>query len=71
MAIENLNKICNEYLNGNYELEIIDINKQQHEAANHQVIAVPTLIKTEPAPKRIILGDLSENDKVLKFLDIK
>jgi circadian clock protein KaiB len=69
-AIENLNKICDDHLEGNYELEIIDVNTHKQEAVNYQIIALPTLIKVEPAPKRIILGDLSDNDKVLRILNI-
>ena len=69
-AIENLNKICDEYLEGKYELEIIDINQQKHEAINYQIIALPTLIKVEPSPRRIILGDLSDNEKVLRILKL-
>ncbi len=69
-AIENLNKICYEHLSGNYELEIIDVNTDKQQAVSHQIVALPTLIKIEPAPKRIILGDLSDKDRVLRILNI-
>ncbi|MES2592986.1 MAG: circadian clock KaiB family protein [Bacteroidota bacterium] len=70
-AIENITKICNTHLFGNFELEIIDVNKEKHQAAQHQIIGLPTLIKTGPGPIRTILGDLSETDKVLKILNIR
>ncbi len=69
-AIENITKIGNKYLDGKFELEIIDINKEKHQAAHYQIIGLPTLIKIEPSPVRTILGDLSETDKVLKILNI-
>jgi circadian clock protein KaiB len=70
-AIENLRKICDTYLRDNYELEIIDISRDTEQAVIHQIVAIPTLIKTNPAPRRIILGDLSDLEKVLKILNIK
>ena len=69
-AIENIRKICDTYFTDNYELEIIDISRDKEQAVIHQIVAIPTLIKTEPAPKRIILGDLSDKQKVLYILNI-
>ena len=69
-AIRNIGKICDKYMPGDYELEIIDIIKQKQQAAAYQIIALPTLIRLEPEPKRIILGDLSNTSKVLKILNI-
>jgi circadian clock protein KaiB len=70
-AIENLRKICDQYLQGNYELEIIDISRDKEQAFTHQIVAVPTLTKTSPEPKRVIIGDLSDTKKVLKILNIE
>lgn len=70
-AIENMKKICDTYLVGKFNLEIIDINQQKHQAANYQIIGLPTLIKVEPAPPKIILGDLSDTEKVLRILNIE
>ncbi|MFH7001992.1 circadian clock KaiB family protein [Flavobacterium bizetiae] len=70
-AIENLRKICDQYLKDTYELEIIDISRDTEQAAIHQIVAIPTLIKTNPAPRRIILGDLSDKEKVLRILNIR
>lgn len=69
-AIENLRKICDTYLAGNYEIEIIDISRDKDQASIHQIVAIPTLIRTNPAPRRIILGDLSDTEKVLYILNI-
>ena len=69
-AIINLRKICDSHLRDNFELEIIDISRDKEQAANYQIVAIPTLIRTSPAPRRVILGDLSDTVKVLKILNI-
>lgn len=69
-AIENLRKICDTYIKDNFELQIIDISRDKEQAVRHQIIAIPTLIKIAPDTPRIILGDLSDTQKVLKILDI-
>jgi circadian clock protein KaiB len=70
-AIENLRRICDEYLKDDFTLEIIDISAQKEKALQFEIIGIPTLIKVSPDPKRIILGDLSDKEKVLRILDIK
>ncbi len=70
-AIENLRKICDQYLKDNYELEIIDISRDTEQAVIHQIVAIPTLMKTNPEPRRIILGNLSDKEKVLRILNIR
>ena len=69
-AITNLKKICEIYLKGRYELEIIDIFQQPLLAKDEQVIAVPLLIKKTPLPERRLVGDMSNKEKVLKGLGI-
>ncbi len=69
-AIENLRKICDTHLKGNCRIEIVDINSDPTMAVTHQILATPTLIKLGPEPKRIVLGDLSETEKVMKILGI-
>lgn len=69
-AIENMQKICNAHFKDDFNLEIIDVNKDKALAVSNQIIALPTLIKLQPDPKRIIVGDLSDTNKVLKILDI-
>ncbi|MBF0695108.1 MAG: circadian clock protein KaiB [Flavobacterium sp.] len=70
-AVDNLRKICDKYLDDNYELRIIDITLDKHLAVDYQIIGIPTLIKTHPGAPRTILGDLSDTEKVLKILDIE
>ncbi|HEX8549121.1 MAG TPA: circadian clock KaiB family protein [Cytophagaceae bacterium] len=70
-AVENINKICEEYLKGRYDLEVIDIYQEPDHAIESQIIAAPTLIKISPAPTRKLIGDLSDLKKVLSALDIK
>ena len=70
-ALENLQQIITEHLPGqDHELEIIDIGKNGQKAKEFEIFAIPTLIKLGPQPKRVILGDLSETEKVLKLLDL-
>lgn len=70
-AISNLKKICEEYLAGDYELEVIDMYKNPSVARAEHIIAAPTLIKTLPAPLRRFVGDLSDTQKLLTGLDIQ
>ena len=69
-ATENFRSIADEYLGDDFELEIIDIRKDRQLALQYQIIGLPTLIKLNPQPTRVILGDLSEKEKVLKILNI-
>ncbi|HMK05979.1 MAG TPA: circadian clock KaiB family protein [Flavobacterium sp.] len=69
-AIENLRRLCDKYLDKNFDLQIVDISREKEMAVKHQIIAIPTLIKTAPGQQRTILGDLSDTRKVLHLLDI-
>ncbi|MGA3014076.1 MAG: circadian clock KaiB family protein [Bacteroidales bacterium] len=71
LAITNLKKICEEYLEGRYELEVIDLYQRPSLAKDEQIIAAPTLIKKLPLPFRRIIGDMSNKEKVLLGLDLK
>ena len=71
MALTNLKKICEEYLEGRYELEVIDLYQMPGLARDEQIIAAPTLIKKLPLPFRRIIGDMSNEEKVLMGLDLK
>ena len=71
LAITNLKKICEEYLEGRYELEVIDLCLHPRLAKDEQIIAAPTLIKKLPLPFRRIIGDMSDKEKVLLGLDLK
>jgi circadian clock protein KaiB len=71
LALTNLKKICEEYLEGRYELEVIDLYKMPSLAKDEQIIAAPTLIKKLPIPFRRLIGDMSNAEKVLMGLDLK
>jgi circadian clock protein KaiB len=70
-AIQNIRKICEEHLDGNYELEVIDIYQHPTLASDEQIIAAPTLIKKLPLPLRKFIGDLSGTEKILLGLDLR
>ena len=70
LAIENLQKICDEELEGKCELEIIDIYQQPIYAKEGKIVAAPTLIKELPLPIRRFVGDLSNKEKLLLGLDL-
>jgi circadian clock protein KaiB len=69
-AISNLNKICAEYSKEEYHLEVIDLAKNPALARNHQILAIPTLVRSLPVPIRKIIGDLSDTERVVVGLDI-
>ncbi len=69
-AISNIRRICEERLRGAYSLEVIDIYQSPHAAKEHQIVAVPTLIKVLPHPLRRIIGDLAKLERVLAGLDL-
>ena len=69
-AISNIRALCEEYLTGHYDLEVIDIYQQPAQATHQQIIAAPTLVKERPVPPRRLVGDLSNRDKVLVSLNI-
>jgi circadian clock protein KaiB len=69
-AVRNLRAICDVYLEGRYDLEVIDIYQQPVLTIGEQIIAAPTLIKKLPLPMRRIIGDMSDRDRVLLGLDL-
>ncbi len=69
-AIENIHAVCTEHLDGRYELEVIDIHQQPEIAAEAQIIAVPTLVKSLPSPLRRLIGNLADREKVLRGLNV-
>jgi circadian clock protein KaiB len=70
-AVEALSAICEQHLQGRYQLQIIDVYQQPDLARAQQIVAVPTLVKQLPEPMRRILGDLSDKQRVLVGLDLK
>ncbi len=69
-AVFNLKNICENYLKGNYELEIIDVYQQPLIAESEQIIALPLLIKKAPGVERRLIGDMSNLTKVLQGLGL-
>jgi circadian clock protein KaiB len=70
-ALNNLKKYCEEHLKGRYKIEVIDLLVNPQLAEGDQIFAIPTLVKKVPVPIRKIIGDLSNQEKVLVGLDIK
>jgi circadian clock protein KaiB len=70
-AISNLKKICVEHLDGRYRIKVIDLLKNPKLARDHQILALPTLVRQLPVPIRKIIGDLSNTERVLVGLDIE
>lgn len=71
MALENLERICEEHLAGQYRIEVVDLLKDPKLARGDQILAVPTLVRKLPEPVRKIIGDLSNVDRVLVGLDLR
>jgi circadian clock protein KaiB len=69
-AIVNIKQLCEQYLEGRYELEVVDIYQQPEVARSEQLLAAPTLIKKLPLPLRKLIGNMSDLDRVLLGLDI-
>ena len=70
-AIENIRRLCEEHLPGRYELQIIDIYQQPALAQGAQIVAAPTLVKKLPLPLRQIIGDMSDDGRLLVALGIE
>jgi circadian clock protein KaiB len=69
-AVLDLRRLCEEHLPGRCEVEIVDIYQQPERAVEAQIVAVPTLLKTAPAPQLRLIGSLTESKKVLKNLGL-
>ncbi|CBN54143.1 MULTISPECIES: circadian clock KaiB family protein [Kamptonema] len=69
-AFANLKKLCEEYLHAQYRIEVIDLLQNPELAKQDQILAIPTLVRKLPQPIRQIIGDLSNQEKVLVGLDI-
>ena len=70
-ALENLKKICADHLGEQYRISVIDLAKNPKLARDHQILALPTVVRPLPHPVRKIIGDLSNTERVLVGLDIK
>jgi circadian clock protein KaiB len=70
-AFENLKRICEEHLSGQYEIEIVDLIEHPQLAKGDQILALPTLVRRLPEPIKKIIGDLSNTERVLVGLDLR
>lgn len=70
-AVANLKKLCEEHLAGRYRVEVIDLVKNPQLARSDQILAIPTLVRRLPEPMRKIIGDLSNQERVLVGLDVQ
>lgn len=70
-AFANLKKICEEHLEGQYHIEVVDLLKNPQLAKGDQILAVPTLVRKLPVPVRKIIGDLSNTERVLVGLNLR
>jgi circadian clock protein KaiB len=69
-AFANLKKICEEYLEGRYQIQVVDLLESPQLASGDQILAIPTLVRRLPLPIRKIIGDLSNTERVLIGLDL-
>lgn len=70
-AISNIRNLCEEYLHGRYDLEVVDIYQQPGQAADAQIIAAPTLVKEFPRPLKKLIGNLADREKVIVGLNLR
>ena len=70
-AFENLKKFCEEHLRGQYKIEVIDLLKNPQLAEGDQILAIPTVVRKVPEPIRRLIGDLSNEEKVIVGLDVR
>jgi circadian clock protein KaiB len=71
VALRNLERLCEEHLKGQYRIEVIDLLKNPQLARGDQILAVPTLVRKLPEPMKKIIGDLSNEERVLVGLDLR
>ncbi len=71
LALANLKQICEDHLQGRYEIEVIDLMENPQLAQGDQILALPTLVRRLPEPIKKIIGDLSNTDRVLVGLDLR
>lgn len=70
-ALDNLQRICDEHLEGRYRLEVIDLLERPQLARGDQIFALPTLVRKLPEPIRKLVGDLSDTERALVGLDLR
>ena len=69
-AITSVREVCEQHLAGNYDLEIIDVYQSPARIIQDQVVAIPTLVKCMPPPTRLMVGDMSNRQRLLVGLGL-
>jgi circadian clock protein KaiB len=70
-AVAHVREICDEHLNGRHNLNVVDLNQEPGLAGQHHVLATPTLIRDHPLPSRVLVGDMSDHERILAGLDVE
>ena len=70
-ALDNLKRLCEEELEGRYQVEVVDVLERPDLAEEERILATPTLVKRLPPPLRRVIGDLSDKEKVLLGLELR
>ncbi len=70
-ALINLKALCEKHLTGQYGIQVVDLLEKPHLARNHQIVAIPTVVKELPLPERRAIGDLSDETRILAGLDLQ
>jgi circadian clock protein KaiB len=69
-ALANLTRLCEGHLAGRYHIEVVDLLAQPHLAREDEIVVIPTLVRTQPLPIRTVVGDLSNEERVLVALGV-
>ena len=70
-ALANLRRICEQHLEGRYKIEVVDLMANPRLAKDHQIVAIPTLVRKLPEPLRRVIGDLSNTERALVGLELR
>lgn len=70
-ALANLTRLCEEHLRGRYAIEVIDLAVHPELAAEAQIVAIPTVVRTQPDPIRTLIGNFSDTERVLIGLQLR
>jgi circadian clock protein KaiB len=71
VAYKNLNRICSEHLKDKCKIEVVDLLENPELARQQQIVAIPTLVRTYPEPRKIMIGDLADEERVIKNLGLE
>jgi circadian clock protein KaiB len=71
LTYDNLKRLCDEYLPGRCKITINDISKNPKLARENEIMAIPTIIRRAPLPKKTLIGDLSNNERAISRLELK